>query len=284
MPPRWLELTVAIRDEVERSFAAEALVDAGARGVEEIPEGLRTYFPEPPDPEPFVSLLRASLAALRGGEEPAVSWRWQLHEDWETLWRQGLGPRRVGTRIVVQPSWTEYTARAGDVVLTIDPGIAFGTAEHATTRLALELLESRVEPGQTVADVGTGTGILAIAAVRLGARRAVGFDTDPYAWAVTRENASRNGVGHRVDVVEGPMPEGSPEFDGLVANIEWVRLRPLVPTLARRVRVGGWMVLSGVLQEQRDEARHTLGDLALEAVMEVAEEEWWAVALVAAGD
>ncbi|MDH3224911.1 MAG: 50S ribosomal protein L11 methyltransferase, partial [Gemmatimonadota bacterium] len=246
-------------------------------------EGLKTYFPEPPDPEPFVRGIRASLRALGVGEGPAVSWKWQPHEDWETLWRQGLGPRRVGKRIVVHPSWTEATVQSGDVVLTIDPGIAFGTAEHATTRLALELLESQVAPGQTVADVGTGTGILAIAAARLGAGRAMGYDTDPYAWAVARENAAGNGVAHRVDVVEGPIPDGSPEFDGLVANIEWVRLRPMVPALARRVLVPGWMVLSGILLGQRDEALHDLTELDLDPVMEAVQEEWWAVAVVAAG-
>ncbi|NNM33649.1 MAG: methyltransferase [Gemmatimonadetes bacterium] len=266
-------------DEVDRMWAAEVLVVAGARAVVETDRGLKTHFAEPAaGPEGFLGSLESSLVES-GLAASIVSWRWQRHEDWATLWRQGLGPRRVGRRIVVHPSWTESPSGQDDIDLTIDPGIAFGTAEHATTRLALALLEPRVEPGQWVADVGTGTGILGIAAARLGAARVLAYDTDPYAWSVTRENALRNGVPTVVQVVEGPMEEGAPEVEGLVVNIEWVRLAPLIPSLSTRVRSTGWMVLSGVLNKQRETALVLVRDLGWVVVDEAVEEEWWAVAL-----
>lgn len=266
-------------DDVDRAWAAEALVTAGARAVEETDRGLKTHFPEPGEgPARFLGALESSLRDI-GVSAPAFRWRWQRHQDWATLWRQGLGPRRIGRRIVVHPSWTESPAGPDDIDLVIDPGIAFGTAEHATTRLALSLLEGRVGAGQTLADVGTGTGILAIAAARLGAARVFAYDTDTYAWSVVRENARRNGVDNAVEVVEGPMEEGGSDLDGLIANIEWVRLGPLVPSLASRVRTSGWIVLSGILIEQRDSALTQVRDLGWDVVEEAREEEWWAVAL-----
>ena len=280
VPARWLEVEAHAPDEVDRALAAEVLVAAGARAVEETDQGLKTHFPEPAgSPEDFVRGLGSLLEQAGVAVPPALTWRWQRHEDWATLWRQGLGPRRIGRRIVVHPSWIESPSVPGDIDLVIDPGIAFGTAEHATTRLALALLEDRVGPGQTLADVGTGTGILGIAAARLGAARVLGYEIDPYAWSVARENAARNEAGDAFEVVEGPLAEASASFDGLIANIEWVRLAPLVPALSGAVRPAGWMVLSGILTEQREAALAQLMELGWDPVDEAAEEDWWAVAL-----
>ena len=266
-------------DEVDRALAAEVLVAAGARAVVETDAGLQTHFSEPmAEPAAFVGALEAALSDSGVSAGP-LTWRWQPHEDWVTLWRQGLGPRRVGRRIVVHPSWTESPSGPEDVDLVIDPGIAFGTAEHATTRLALALLESRVGPGETIADVGAGTGILGIAAARLGAACVYAYDTDPYAWSVTRENALRNGVSQAIHVVEGPMGEEGPRVDGIVVNIEWIRLAPLLPLLTTRVRDHGWMVLSGILVEQKAIALAEAEALGWAVVDESREEEWWAVAL-----
>ena len=272
-------MDIAVAGAEARAFASELLVALGARGVQETGSGLRTHFPPPDEVEAFVASLETDLADYLGPSADALRWRWQVHEEWEVLWRQGLGPRRVGKTIVIRPSWTDYEPRRGDVVLVVDPGIAFGTAEHSTTRVALELLEHSLQPGQCVADVGTGTGILAMAAARLGAKRVAGFDTDPYACSAARENAVLNDVAARVEVHEGSLPPTGPAFDGVVANIEWVRLAPLVPTLLGRCAPGGWLVLSGILVEQKDNALRTLHGLGLRAVKERVDGEWWGVAL-----
>jgi len=280
VPDRWLEVRIPVKEGPLRSFVSEILVDEGARGVQEIETFLLTYFPPPPDAEAFVRRLAKSIQQHSGESVQEVDWRWQDHEDWETLWRQGLGPRHIGARLVVRPSWTPYEPRSGDLVLTIDPGIAFGTAEHGTTRTALQLVERLVRPGSRVADVGTGTGILAIAAALLGAEHVAAFDTDPYACDAARENAALNRVASRVSVIDGSLPADGVAFDGVVANIEWLRLAPLVPTLAARAGPHGWLVLAGILMEQRGEALDALGEQELRRVDEVGDGEWWAVALV----
>jgi ribosomal protein L11 methyltransferase len=136
-------------------------------------------------------------------------------------------------------------------VVTIDPEMAFGTGSHATTRLCLEALTRHVRGGETVLDVGAGSGILAIAAVRLGARRAVGVDTDPVACRVARENVRRNGVARRVRIVDGDLAASRTRPAAvLVANLTAKDLLPLLLTLARRVRPGGLAVFSGILRRQ----------------------------------
>lgn len=280
-PDRWLEIRVAGLAGDDVTFAAESLVAAGSRGVQEEEDALVGYFPPPDDPDGFVAALRDTVEAL--SPEAALSWRWQDHRDWATLWRQGLGPRRVGERLVIRPSWTPYAPEEADLVLTLDPGIAFGTAEHGTTRNALRLLESRVAAGDRIADVGTGTGILAMAAIVLGAERAVAYDTDPWACEAARENARLNGVGGRMDVVEGSLPgEGIP-FDGVVANIEWIALRSLLEGLVARTARGGWLILSGILRTERLDALERCGAQGLSLGAEVDDGEWWAVDLVRGG-
>lgn len=280
-PDRWLEIRVTGLDEEDVPLVAERLIRAGARGAQEEVGALLTHVPPPPDPDAFVAALTAQVREVSKGA--AVAWRWQAHRDWETLWRQGLAPRRIGERLVVRPSWTSYTPLEGDLVLVLDPGVAFGTAEHATTRNALRLLEKQVAPGDLIADVGTGTGILAMAAVLLGAGNAVAYDTDPHACEAARENARLNGVEGRIEVVEGPLPTEGPAFDGIVANIEWLRLSPLVAAAAARTRPGGWLALSGILLTQRHDALARCASLDLTPTSEVEDGEWWAVALVRAG-
>ena len=115
-------------------------------------------------------------------------------EDWATAWRQYYKPVRVGQKLMVVPSWEQYQAQEGDVVITLDPGMAFGTGTHATTRLCMRLIEQYLIPGQDMLDVGTGSGILAVTALKLGARKAVGVDIDATAVRVAGENAALNGV------------------------------------------------------------------------------------------
>ncbi len=169
-------------------------------------------------------------------------------------------------------------ADPGEILVTLDPGMAFGTAEHATTRGCLRLMDSRILPGARVVDVGTGSGILAIAAALLGAGEVLALETDEWACQVARENAILNGVEARVRVVqaevraEDPLPGGP--YDGVVANLQTALLLPLLARFQDSLGTGGWMILSGILgTEQAAVLAAVRDDLLLEA--EDSEDEWW---------
>lgn len=260
-PDRWLVIRVpAPEDEDRRGLLGSLLLDAGGRAVLEEDGDLVTHVPAPDDlrrwratvARPIERFLREGGRAGDAPEPSALSLSWQDHEEWAELWKVGLEPRRVGTRLVVTPTWCTPTVGPGDIVVSLDPGMAFGNAEHGTTRGALRLLERAVEEGDRVVDVGTGSGILAIVAARLGAAVVHGVDADPWAAETARENVARNGVERRVEVEVATVDErwlrsaGDP--DGIVANLEWGLLEPLLDGLARTA--GRWLLLSGMQVEE----------------------------------
>lgn len=289
VPSRWLEIHVTVESELQATLAAEILVGRGARAVrsEAVPnedglspsgrDRLITHLPPPEDPESFLDDLRTELATS-SSPDVEITWRWQEQEDWEEVWRRGLAPKRVGKRLVVRPSWTPYDAAADDVVVVLDPGLAFGTAEHATTRGSLRLLEQQVRAGERLADVGTGSAILAVAAALLGAAHVDGFEMDPYACEAAEENVEHNGVLDRVTIHVGEV-SGKPftqSYDGLLANIEWVRMAPFVGDLVDWVRPGGWILLAGILDHQAPGVREEMSRRGLQLLSDDVEETWWA--------
>jgi ribosomal protein L11 methyltransferase len=174
-------------------------------------------------------------------------------EAWRDRWKAFFKPTRIGERLVVRPSWEPVEARTGDVVLTLDPGHAFGTGTHESTRLVLAELEQRIEGRERVLDVGCGSGILAIAAVLLGAESAVAIDVDPDAIAATKENAEKNGVSDRIRTSTTPLSRVRKRFDVVVANIESRVLIPMARSLIARLSPGGLLVLSGLLATEKEE-------------------------------
>ncbi|HKW81407.1 MAG TPA: 50S ribosomal protein L11 methyltransferase, partial [Casimicrobiaceae bacterium] len=166
--------------------------------------------------------------------------------DWVRHTQSQFGPMQVADRLWVVPSWSEIVDTQA-INIKIDPGLAFGTGSHATTRLCLRWLAAHLAPGSSLLDYGCGSGILAIAAARLGADAVTGCDVDPAAIVASRANAERNGV---VAQLAAPDAIGDGSFDVVVANILANPLRLLAPLLAARVRPGGSIVLSGILQAQ----------------------------------
>jgi ribosomal protein L11 methyltransferase len=192
-----------------------------------------------------------------------------------------LGARRVGARLILTPTWIEPEARPGDIVIAIDPQMAFGTGEHATTRGVLQLLEGVMLPGARVLDVGTGSAVLAIAAAKLGAGHVLAAESDPDALINAAENVARNGVEGTVELcealVDGTWLEhrADPPFDLIVANVLSSVLRPLLPAFHAALRPAGALILSGILQEEADGMRASASGAGLALGAEVREEEWW---------
>jgi len=198
------------------------------------------------------------LSLLYPIPEPQV--RVMKEEDWSTAWKKFYKPLRIGRRVVLKPTWEEFQAAPNDVVIHLDPGMAFGTGMHPTTRLCIIALEELVQPNDTVLDVGTGSGVLAFVAAKLGATTILGTDIDPLAVRVARENAELNGIGTDLLTLEqDSVPAGQAgHFRILVANILAEVIVGLFdgkygnPPLAEPLQAAGYLVLSGILAEKRD--------------------------------
>lgn len=201
-----------------------------------------------PDADVAALLAQASAAIGLTGV-PAWTVEAVAEQNWVQLTQSQFDPIRVSERLWIVPSWHESPDPAA-VNLILDPGMAFGTGSHPTTRLCLEWLERHVEEGATLLDYGCGSGILAIAAARLGAGRVAGVDIDPQAVEAARANAERNGV--TALFADSTQPVAG-EYDLVVANILSNPLRVLAPAICAHVRSGGRLALSGILREQADE-------------------------------
>ena len=236
-------------DLAER-LLAEA-VEAGALGAEQRDEDgdvvLILYAPR--GRVAAVAAACRALAAERVGPAAEVE-----AVDWSEAWKAELRAVEISPRLRVRPPFDDTKPRAGQRELVIEPGQAFGTGGHESTRLALAWLDSleATLPGARVLDAGVGSGVLALAAVAAGARVAVGFDLDPLAAPAARVNALRNGLAAKLALFTGPVAALAPaaRFDGIVANLLRRELEPLLPELASHLQPGAWLVVSGLLAEE----------------------------------
>lgn len=292
-PEKWLVLTVRVPSDEQMSDVAEILISVGGGAVEQEGDLLRTYLLPPDDLDLFLDDVRARLTELLPGQTPEVSWRWQEHEDWAETWRRGLKPRRVGEHLIVTPSWAEPERRQGDILIVIDPEMAFGTGEHATTRGALRMLESAVRPGDRVLDVGTGSAILAIAAAKLGAGEVLAVESDAEALDNARDNLVKNGVADRVELLHGLVDDeflamlGAGRFEVIVANVLSGVLVPLLPAFESSLapasggerdqapRRPGRLILGGILEDEADHVIEAAENAGFTLRVEDLEDEWW---------
>ena len=271
---RWLELSARCpAAEDAATLVVEALLALGGRAAEERDGWLVTHVAAPEELQDldhgldrdlrhprddgldaFLAETRRKLEAATGIDDIEVRGVWREHEEWAETWKRGLGPRLITDRILVQPSWLETPDDAPPATVVLDPGMAFGTAEHGTTRGCLRLLDRAVRPGDTVLDVGSGSGVLAIAAVLLGAASCIAVEADPLSVEALRENVERNRVADRVRCMEARVDAAEiarlGPVAGIVANIETGVLRPLLPGFAGALVPGGWLILSGILEAE----------------------------------
>jgi len=232
-------------------------------------------------PEHLAEIRRAlwHLGRLRFVGELVVASRDE--EDWANAWKAQYGVHRIGAKTTVRPPWREHEPVPGEAVVVLDPGMAFGTGLHPTTRLCIELLETELRPGEIVLDVGTGSGVLAIAAARHGAARIDAVDIEPVAVRSARDNAVRNGVADRVRVEEGSVGARAPfsgEYRLVLANIIARILIELAPGLVAATAPGGALILSGVIESKEPAVRRTFDALGMVFDRRTQMEDW--VALV----
>ncbi len=289
LPDRWLVLTVrAAAGDPLRDLVAEGLLALGGSSVLDEGDSLTSFFDPPEDPAAFASECSRFLEDWAGGARPDLSWRWRENEDWAKEWRRGLAPRKVSSRFVVKPTWTEWPASPGEVVIEIDPQMAFGTGEHATTRGCLRLLDQCFSLGDRTLDVGSGSGILAIGAALLGASEVVAVEFDPDANINARENLERNGVmgvvDLREDLADDRLIRELGGFDLVLANILSGVIRPLLPALSAALRPDGRLIVSGILQSDAVAVGEAAEAAGLRVTMEDREGEWWSALLTAAVD
>lgn len=264
----WLQVRLAITPEQAATYE-EALLDVGAVSVtfmdaEDQPifepdlgttplwshTHLLALFEADTDP----AALLAHLALLTGGPLPAHQVEQIADQDWERSWMDNFQPLRFGQRLWIVPSWHQPPEPQA-VNLHLDPGLAFGTGTHPTTALCLEWLDGQSLHDCNVLDFGCGSGILAIAALLLGAKQACGTDIDPQALEASRDNATRNGIDAARFPLYLPSEMPADTFDLVLANILAGPLVQLAPILSQHVRQGGHLVLSGILAEQAEEVR-----------------------------
>lgn len=303
----WLEL--AVEADVEAVEAVSEILGRIAGGgtsvepaFELVDEGLgaridstrpaivRAYVPARDEDEAARAVADATemLGHLQAfGLRPIGELRTRVvhEEDWAEAWKAHFPVLRVGRRLVIRPTWRRHRSRAGDVVLALDPGMAFGTGLHPTTRLCLALVEDLADrgllAGARVLDVGCGSGILAMAAARLGAASVLGVDPDPIAIESTTANAGRNRLVRRVRARRGSIPSGDGPFRVVLANLVASLLVELAPALRDELAPGGTIIAGGIFVDREDEVRRAFEGEGLHVKGRLADGDW--VALEASG-
>ena len=200
-------------------------------------------------------------------------------EDWAESWKHSYKPFRLGRHIVIRPGWEEYKAEADDKVITIDPGMAFGTGTHETTGMCVSLIEDYVRQGDTCMDIGTGTGILAIASALMGAKHVLASDIDPMAVRVARENCEINGLSDKIDCVCANLLEVATEQVELIsANIIADVIISICADVRKFIKPGGVFICSGIAREREDETIEALNKAGYKRLDVRHDGEWTAIA------
>lgn len=274
----WTAVRVRTRGgAVAAEAVLAALFAAGSQGVQEIGDAVETQFP------PGADIDAIRTAVLEADPSADVTIAPAAPVDWTENWRHLIGAHELGGLAVV-PTWLAE-GRDPATTIVIEPGMAFGTGDHPTTRGVVRLMQGVVRPGDVVADLGAGSAVLAIAAIKLGASRVAAIEYDPDAIGNAEENVARNGCTGRVAVIQGDanllLPLVKP-VRLVLANIISSILVQLLPAIAHALAPDGEAILSGILWEERDEMLATLARLGWRAAAEDREDAWWSVRIVRA--
>ncbi|WP_281539549.1 50S ribosomal protein L11 methyltransferase [Selenomonas noxia] len=283
--------------EIDDPSLVNEYIDAGLWDYTDLPRAedtetvtVRAYLPEDARLESSLLALAERIAALRyaGAALGAgtISHSFVADEDWAETWKAYIHTEKIGERIVVRPTWEEYTPSADEIVIELDPGAAFGTGAHATTAMCLRWLEHLVSPGMRVYDVGCGSGILAVAAAKLGAGEVIAMDYDPVAVSVAEENIRQNNV-HNVVACESDLLsacEGAAPAELITANIIADVIIRLFAQLDRHLALGGTLLASGIIDDRIADVEHAAAEHGFTVLDMTCEKEWAAMIIRRATD
>lgn len=286
---QWASITIEAEGEEARQATTQVLVENGCNGVALGNAGgeeryVTGYLPSDDRLETSLRRIKGALVMLPAigieGVSDEITLGFVREEDWATAWKAYFKPIRVGRRLIVSPPWENPMAADRDTVVVIDPGMAFGTGNHATTQLCLAALEDYVQAGDRVADIGTGSGILAIAGAKLGASEVYACDIEPQAVKIAERNAQENGVPLETGTA---MPTGE-AFDLVVSNILANTIIELADDLAAITKPGGVLIASGIIEERENDVRLRLEEAGFASIETRRCEEWVALILRRIGE
>ncbi|MCC5914478.1 MAG: 50S ribosomal protein L11 methyltransferase [Balneolaceae bacterium] len=268
----YIKLVFQIDDRYQEQFIAE-LMDLDFYGFEQEDERLIAYVEKPRYNDSNREYIEQLIGIYPGAaflETSDIA-----EQNWNQTWEESIQPQTIG-KFLVRPTWSAAKPGSDQILLEIDPKMAFGTGYHATTRLILRQLSRINFKGMEVLDAGTGTGILAIAAVKLGAKSAIGFDLDPWSEKNALENAAQNGVEDQVDIRFGGIEQIRKEemFDVALANINRNVILELIPILVQHTKKGGNICLTGLLDTDEDVVRERLSGEPVDIIDLQQEDEW----------
>lgn len=283
--------------EIDDPSLVNEYIDAGLWDYTDLPRAedtetvtVRAYLPEDARLESSLLVLAERIAALRHAGAAlgagTISHSFVADEDWAETWKAYIHTEKIGERIVVRPTWEEYTPSADEIVIELDPGAAFGTGAHATTAMCLRWLEHLVSPGMRVYDVGCGSGILAVAAAKLGAGEVIAMDYDPVAVSVAEENIRQNNV-HNVVACESDLLsacEGAAPAELITANIIADVIVRLFAQLDRHLAPGGTLLASGIIDDRIADVEHAAAQHGFTVLDMTCEKEWAAMIIRRASD
>jgi len=276
----YLEITIPV-GEKQRELLLPSLIEFGCEAFQDTDRALLCYVDRSgwsdQTFESFKDRLTCAVDAISSGAE--IQYRDIHEENWNEQWEKTIRPIEVGKTIVIKPSWCTYENRDNRIVIQIDPKMSFGTGYHETTRLILTLLERYTSPQSRMLDVGTGTGILAIAAIKLGAGSAVGVDNDEWSIANAIENVDANQTADRIQILDRTLDTFPPfQFDLVAANLMLNLIIEMTDQFRRLLRPGGVLLLSGLLASDRKTVVDHLDAKRFFLLEEGTEREWIALA------
>ncbi|MBN2010514.1 50S ribosomal protein L11 methyltransferase [candidate division KSB1 bacterium] len=274
----WIEITVPVTSESSEPIA-NYLFELGCSGCYERNDELVAYFSPDQWNDRIAAELTHYLSELTQLGFTDISTQFTItsiqDKDWNASWKASLAPISVMPGLIIKPSWIDYQPMDGDVIIEIDPQMAFGTGMHATTQLMLRLMRPLVTPGSSVLDIGTGSGILAIAAAKLVTCTVIAFDNDPIATETARINSRLNNCADMIEFFTGTTASiGSLHFDLLIANVNRAAIQSMLGDMKHLMKPHARMVLSGILTDEVHLIRDALAQLSMKIVTLETQDEW----------
>ncbi len=273
----WVEVEI-IAPEVVKDDIILMASELGSSGVWETGNSLRCYFKGDDWQKEKGEIFLNFLCDLKKEKEIEFVVKELQEENWNEIWEKSIEPIEVGEKFVIKPSWKGYDKESGRIVIQIDPKMSFGTGFHETTRLMLRAIEKYMKPGSRVLDVGTGTGILAIASIKLGAKEAIGVDIDEWAYVNAIENAQINNVKGKFKVILGSIEDVAEKgFDFILANINKNAIVAMIGLFYDKLKDEGILITSGYLDFEQGNIEENLRAFEFEIIDVFKEGEWVAI-------